>query len=56
MTPARQMVLSFYETATMDELLSIPGCSKKKAETIIELRPFSGWIDLVGCEFDIFQY
>lgn len=47
MTPARQMVLSFYETATMDELLSIPGCSKKKAETIIELRPFSGWIDLV---------
>ncbi|GAB6032669.1 hypothetical protein CHUAL_011545 [Chamberlinius hualienensis] len=47
LTPARQMVLKFFETATIEELSCIPYCSKKKAEALMQLRPFTGWLDLV---------
>lgn len=47
LTPARSAVLSFFQDCTSDELLTVPGCSKKKAEAVIGYRPFEGWADLV---------
>lgn len=35
------------QTATESELQLMNSCSKKKAEAIIQSRPFAGWIDLV---------
>ena len=35
------------QTATEAELQLMSFCSKKKAEAIIEARPFAGWVDLV---------
>lgn len=43
----RGPVLSFFETATVEELSSMPGCSKKKAEVILKMRPFQTWETLV---------
>ena len=48
MTPAREMVLKFFNDATVKEILCIPTCSKKKADAILELRPFSSWLDIVS--------
>lgn len=47
LTSAHSAVLKFFQEASPEELGSIPGCSKKKIEAIINLRPFSKWIDLV---------
>lgn len=47
LTPARSAVLSFFQDCTLEELLNVPGCSKKKAEAVIGYRPFEGWADLV---------
>lgn len=35
-------------TATVGELRVIPHCSQKKAEAIIQQRPYIGWKDLVS--------
>ncbi|KAL5010230.1 hypothetical protein ScPMuIL_012535 [Solemya velum] len=42
------MMLSFFQEATKEELMSCPGCSKKKAELIMSQRPFETWDEL--CE------
>ncbi|XP_059154555.1 SWI/SNF-related matrix-associated actin-dependent regulator of chromatin subfamily A containing DEAD/H box 1A-like isoform X2 [Physella acuta] len=39
--------LQFFEEATVEELTAMPGCSKKKAEVIISLRPFKTWQKLL---------
>ncbi|XP_076250237.1 SWI/SNF-related, matrix-associated actin-dependent regulator of chromatin, subfamily a, containing DEAD/H box 1 [Rhynchophorus ferrugineus] len=47
LTGDKKKVLEFFETGTSNELQLMQFCSKKKADCLIELRPFSGWIDLV---------
>ncbi|XP_016338994.1 SWI/SNF-related matrix-associated actin-dependent regulator of chromatin subfamily A containing DEAD/H box 1b isoform X1 [Sinocyclocheilus anshuiensis] len=39
-------ILSFFQTASVDELTLIAGCSLKKAQKITELRPFKAWKNL----------
>ncbi|CAG5131476.1 unnamed protein product, partial [Candidula unifasciata] len=39
--------LQFFEEATVEELTAMPGCSKKKAEVIMGLRPFKTWENLI---------
>lgn len=39
--------LQFFDEATLEELTAMPGCSKKKALVIMELRPFKTWENLV---------
>ena len=46
MTPS-DPILSFLNDATIEELTSMNGCSKKKAEIILSERPFADWDDLV---------
>lgn len=48
MTKERKDVFEFINNATITELQSIKSCSQRKAETIIEIRPFTSWSDLVG--------
>lgn len=43
----KKKVFDFLQTASINELQLMNSCSKKKAEGLIDLRPFSGWIDLV---------
>ncbi|KAH9504929.1 ATP-dependent helicase smarcad1 [Bulinus truncatus] len=40
--------LQFFQEATSEELTAMPGCSKKKAELIIGLRPFANWEGLLN--------
>ena len=40
-------VLEFFNVATVDELTMMNGCSRKKAEAIIKMRPFADWEELV---------
>ncbi|CAG0904060.1 unnamed protein product [Cyprideis torosa] len=46
-TTDRSTVLKLFQTATLQELSAMHGCSKKKAEAIIALRPFHNWRDLL---------
>ncbi|GBM90091.1 SWI/SNF-related matrix-associated actin-dependent regulator of chromatin subfamily A containing DEAD/H box 1 [Araneus ventricosus] len=46
LTSAHSAVLKFFQEAAIEELLCIPGCSKKKAESLLNLRPFASWADL----------
>lgn len=43
----RQLVLNFFNEASVGELAAIGGCSKKKAEVVVQLRPFADWHDIV---------
>ncbi|KAH1015833.1 SWI/SNF-related matrix-associated actin-dependent regulator of chromatin subfamily A containing DEAD/H box 1 homolog isoform X2 [Dendroctonus ponderosae] len=47
LTGDKKKVIEFFETATLNELQLMQYCSKKKAEALIDCRPFTGWIDLV---------
>ncbi|KAJ8959068.1 hypothetical protein NQ318_022324 [Aromia moschata] len=47
LTGDKKKVFDFFQTATINELQLMNSCSKKKAELIVESRPYSGWIDLV---------
>lgn len=47
-TSKQELILSFLEEATLAELLVLPGCSRKKAEALVELRPFGSWEKLVS--------
>ena len=47
MSDDKKRVLEFYNEGQVQELACVQGCSKKKVEVIIKLRPFTGWIDLV---------
>lgn len=44
----KRRVLDFFSNATIQELVAIQGCSRKKVDNIVCLRPFEGWNDLVG--------
>lgn len=39
----RAKILAFLQEASLGELVLIPQCSHKKAQRIIELRPFNSW-------------
>ncbi|KAJ7994380.1 hypothetical protein DPEC_G00265260 [Dallia pectoralis] len=39
-------ILLFFQEASLDELSLIAGCSVKKAQRIVELRPFAVWKEL----------
>ncbi|XP_044229844.1 SWI/SNF-related matrix-associated actin-dependent regulator of chromatin subfamily A containing DEAD/H box 1A [Thunnus albacares] len=47
MTEMKKEILSFFQEASIDELSLIAGCSVKKAQKIVELRPFDKWQSLV---------
>ncbi|CAM9125718.1 unnamed protein product [Lampetra planeri] len=51
MTEQKKAILTFFQGATIDELSLIAGCSVKKAQKIVELRPFEDWPTLL----DIFH-
>ncbi|XP_048877210.1 SWI/SNF-related matrix-associated actin-dependent regulator of chromatin subfamily A containing DEAD/H box 1b [Brienomyrus brachyistius] len=44
----KAQILEFFQEASVDELSLIAGCSVKKAQKIVELRPFKTWEDLYG--------
>lgn len=48
MTLQRKEVYDFFANASVGELTSIKSCSMKKAEIIIENRPYRSWEELVG--------
>lgn len=43
----KAVILSFFEEATLEELMATPGCSKKKSELIVQNRPFQTWENMV---------
>ncbi|MEQ2179454.1 hypothetical protein GOODEAATRI_025070 [Goodea atripinnis] len=45
----KKEMLAFFQDASIDELSLIGGCSVKKAQRIVELRPFDSWESL-GCK------
>ncbi|XP_028136056.1 SWI/SNF-related matrix-associated actin-dependent regulator of chromatin subfamily A containing DEAD/H box 1 homolog [Diabrotica virgifera virgifera] len=47
LTGDRKKVFDFFQSATLNELQLISTCSKKKAEAIVDLRPFADWKDLI---------
>lgn len=47
MTGIKTEVVKFFQTASVDEMSLISGCSVKKAQKIVELRPFDSWRSLV---------
>lgn len=42
----REKVANFFQTASLIDLETIPGVSKKKVEQLLKMRPISGWDDL----------
>ncbi|XP_033740962.1 SWI/SNF-related matrix-associated actin-dependent regulator of chromatin subfamily A containing DEAD/H box 1-like [Pecten maximus] len=42
----KEMILGFFQDATLEELAGSPGCSKRKAEMILKARPFKSYDDL----------
>lgn len=47
MTEVKREILAFFQDASLDELSLMSGCSIKKAQKIVELRPFKSWKTLV---------
>ncbi|KAF5270701.1 hypothetical protein FQA39_LY01439 [Lamprigera yunnana] len=47
LTSDKKKVLKFFCTAIPNELQLMSSCSKKKAEAIVECRPFHDWVNLV---------
>ncbi|XP_014783505.1 SWI/SNF-related matrix-associated actin-dependent regulator of chromatin subfamily A containing DEAD/H box 1 [Octopus bimaculoides] len=43
----QEIIQSFFNEAKIEELMAIPGCSEKKAEIIIKLRPFESYDSLI---------
>ena len=43
----QKRVFDFFNEGQPAELAGIQGCSKKKVESILELRPYTSWQDLV---------
>ena len=41
-------IVGFFNEAMTEELMSMQGCSKKKAQQIMAVRPFTNWDDLVS--------
>ncbi|XP_031433352.1 SWI/SNF-related matrix-associated actin-dependent regulator of chromatin subfamily A containing DEAD/H box 1b isoform X2 [Clupea harengus] len=46
LTPQKRQILRFFQESSLEELSLIEGCSAKKAQKIVELRPFRRWRDL----------
>ncbi|KAA0713944.1 SMARCAD1A [Triplophysa tibetana] len=44
--PLQDQIIQFLQEASLDELALISGCSVKKAQKIISLRPFNTWKDV----------
>ncbi|XP_029961181.1 SWI/SNF-related matrix-associated actin-dependent regulator of chromatin subfamily A containing DEAD/H box 1A [Salarias fasciatus] len=47
MTEVKKEIVTFFQEASLDELSLISGCSVKKAQKIVELRPFDSWQSLL---------
>lgn len=47
LTAQQKQILDFFQEASLEELSLIEGCSAKKAQKIMELRPFRKWRHLV---------
>lgn len=47
LTKLKSEILGYFQMASVDELTLIAGCSLKKAQKIIELRPYKTWKCLV---------
>ncbi|XP_026676371.1 SWI/SNF-related matrix-associated actin-dependent regulator of chromatin subfamily A containing DEAD/H box 1 homolog [Diaphorina citri] len=47
LTGTRKKVLKFLQKGTQTDLKLIPGITQKKVDTIIQLRPFNSWKDVV---------
>lgn len=47
MTKDRKSVFNFMNEAKQNEFLSVRSCTAKKIDSIMELRPFSNWMDLI---------
>ncbi|XP_012277912.1 SWI/SNF-related matrix-associated actin-dependent regulator of chromatin subfamily A containing DEAD/H box 1 homolog isoform X2 [Orussus abietinus] len=47
LTGDKKAVLEFMRSASLSELLLMPQCSQKKAQAIVEARPFDSWSDIV---------
>lgn len=47
LTDVKTEIVKFFQTASVDEMSLISGCSVKKAQKILELRPFDSWRGLV---------
>ncbi|KAK3854378.1 hypothetical protein Pcinc_039143 [Petrolisthes cinctipes] len=43
----RSLVLQFFNDASLTEMAAIGGCTKKRAEVILQVRPFADWQDIV---------
>lgn len=48
LTETKKEILRFFKDASIDELTLISGCSVKKAQKIVEMRPFDSWDMLVS--------
>lgn len=46
-TEARLAITQFFNDASVNELLAVPGCSRKRAEAVVENRPYNSWKTLV---------
>ncbi len=44
----QRRVLKFFNKASPHEMVGIEGCSKKKVEFLVRMRPYEGWGDLVS--------
>ncbi|XP_029164330.1 SWI/SNF-related matrix-associated actin-dependent regulator of chromatin subfamily A containing DEAD/H box 1 homolog [Nylanderia fulva] len=55
LTGDKKAVLEFMQTAMTSELLLMSQCSQKRANAIVEARPFEDWRDLVN-KFQITKY
>lgn len=51
MTEVKKEIVTFFQEASTDELSLISGCSIKKAQKIVELRPFNNW----QCLLEVFH-
>lgn len=56
-TEMKNEIVKFFQNASIDELSLIAGCSIKKAQKIVELRPFDDWQSLVRtCVFHLIDF
>ena len=44
----KEMILSFFNETSLEELQILPGCKKNKATIIVGMRPFADWDDLIS--------
>lgn len=47
MVETKRVLTEFFDEASLNELLAVPGCSRKRAEALVENRPYKNWNTLV---------